>query len=511
MDQWLQCRSRYLNILLNMGGLFHSLKCSICFKGSAHIKCSDCFGGNGFCKDCCLQYHGQSPFHRLLQWNGNHYVPTSLNALGFILFLGHGGNPCLKTVEDSPSPDNADQLPTPRETLQPEDTLTAPIISDCLFDLLNDSLDGGYSEAHRTQTGKSGNPLLMVVDCRGVFEVDILFCACSDSQSKEEQLLQSSLFPATFKQIETVFSFTVLDDFLVDNLECKTTAQQYFSKLQSMTSTMFPDYVASGLGHQSEQDTPEDGSMAIFCPVCPQPGVNLPDDWKTKYSLHLIRTFIMDGNFSAEHMQYRTTDKDVSLSAGMAFMSNPDLYKQVNTSLFATSTCNTYKAIEQANSTQPHLDITGIGATACCHGFFVPTSIVDFQKGEQQINMDYSICKALSHNMKDIPVALLMYDIMCQYQVNFKKRVKKSPELTLPRGLELCTGIGLFHIHGHQDSCLPRYSPSYIPGAKQVDGEIIEILWAPLNNISRSLWGMSLAHCQEFQLFLGIGSSCSQA
>jgi hypothetical protein len=111
--------------------------------------------------------------------------------------------------------------------------------------------------------------------------------------------------------------------------------------------------------------------------------------------------------------------------------------------------------------------------------------------------MDYSICKALSHNMKDIPVALLMYDIMCQYRVNFKKRVKKSPELTLPRGLELCTGIGLFHIHGHQDSCLPQYSPSYIPGAKQVDREIIETLWAPLNNISQSLWGMSLAHCQE--------------
>jgi hypothetical protein len=63
--------------------------------------------------------------------------------------------------------------------------------------------------------------------------------------------------------------------------------------------------------------------------------------------------------------------------------------------------------------------------------------------------------------------------------------------------LELRTGIGLFHIHGHQDSCLPRYSPSFIPGAKQVDGEIIETLWAPLNNISRSIRGMSLAHRQE--------------
>jgi hypothetical protein len=111
--------------------------------------------------------------------------------------------------------------------------------------------------------------------------------------------------------------------------------------------------------------------------------------------------------------------------------------------------------------------------------------------------MDYSLCKALSYNMEDIPVALVMYDIMCQYRVNFQERVWRGSELSLSDGLELQMGIGLFHIHGHQDACLPRYSPSYIPGAKQVDGEIIETLWAPLNNISRSLQGMSLNHRQE--------------
>ena len=35
----------------------------------------------------------------------------------------------------------------------------------------------------------------------------------------------------------------------------------------------------------------------------------------------------MDGNFSAEHMRHRTGEKDVSLSAGLAFMANPDSYK----------------------------------------------------------------------------------------------------------------------------------------------------------------------------------------
>ena len=101
--------------------------------------------------------------------------------------------------------------------------------------------------------------------------------------------------------------------------------------------------------------------------------------------------------------------------------------------------------------------------------------------------MDYSLCKALSYNMDNIPVALVMYDIMCQYGVHLRDRVEKSPELYLYNSLELQTGTGLFHIHVHQDSCLPHFSPSYISGAKQVDGEIIETLWAPLNNVSQSI------------------------
>ncbi|KAH9176147.1 hypothetical protein EDB89DRAFT_2065932 [Lactarius sanguifluus] len=290
-----------------------------------------------------------------------------------------------------------------------------------------------------------------MVNQTGVFKMEVLFCVCPNAGTNDEQLLQAGIFPSTFRHIETAFTFSVLDDFLADNLECKTTAQQYYSKLQSITNRMFPDNVPnlykqllrashqwrdlknriqSGLGHQPDGDSAIDGSMAIFCPACPQPGINLPENWKARYRDDL------------------TGDADLPLSAGMAFMANPNLYKahlHSGQEMVQPSTCNTYRAIEQANSSRPHLDVTGIGATACCHGFFVPTSVVDFQKGERQINMDYSLCKALSYNMEDIPVALVIY----------------------------------------------------IPGAKQVDGEIIETLWAPLNNISQSIRRMSLAHRQE--------------
>jgi hypothetical protein len=85
--------------------------------------------------------------------------------------------------------------------------------------------------------------MLIVVDRSGIFDVEMLFCVCSEQDDKDEQVLRSGLFPATFKNIKTLFTFSVLDDFLKDNLECKTTAQQYYSKLQSTTSRMFPNIV----------------------------------------------------------------------------------------------------------------------------------------------------------------------------------------------------------------------------------------------------------------------------
>ncbi|KAF8258433.1 hypothetical protein EI94DRAFT_1519018, partial [Lactarius quietus] len=36
----------------------------------------------------------------------------------------------------------------------------------------------------------------------------------------------------------------------------------------------------SGIGHQTDGQPVPDGTMAILCPACPQPGINLPKDWK---------------------------------------------------------------------------------------------------------------------------------------------------------------------------------------------------------------------------------------
>ena len=57
--------------------------------------------------------------------------------------------------------------------------------------------------------------------------------------------------------------------------------------------------------------------------------------------------------------------------------------------------------------------------------------------------------------------------------------------------------IGMFHVHGHQDSCFFWYATSFIKGAAMVDSEILKTLWAVLNLISQSVWTASLAHRAE--------------
>jgi hypothetical protein len=38
----------------------------------------------------------------------------------------------------------------------------------------------------------------------------------------------------------------------------------------------------AGFGHDTQND-PGKGELAVFCPACPQPGINLPKDWAERY------------------------------------------------------------------------------------------------------------------------------------------------------------------------------------------------------------------------------------
>ncbi|KAG1795013.1 uncharacterized protein HD556DRAFT_1365543 [Suillus plorans] len=299
---------------------------------------------------------------------------------------------------------------------------------------------------------------MVIVDKSGVHRLEVRCCDCPNAMSLDIQMFRHRFFPASFNQPKTVFTFRVLNDFLLDSLECGTSAMNYYSKLRRMTSSMFPHLVLDryrelmrvarqwrqlktmkwhGFGHHS--DNPSTGELALFCPTCPQPGINvLLSEVESLDDLKYTRSFVMDGNFKAEHLHPIKPFDEVWLSDGLGFMVGKDRYKMhlaEAADMVEKSSCNNHWAVNQANAARHKLESTGIGG-----------------KGERQMNMDYTLCKASQHNMEGITRAVTFYDINCQYNKHFRVRVDQS--------------IG------------------------QIDGEIMETLWARLNLIFPAAQGI---------------------
>ncbi|KAG1721470.1 uncharacterized protein EDB91DRAFT_1240306 [Suillus paluster] len=167
----------------------------------------------------------------------------------------------------------------------------------------------------------------IVVDTSGLHSLMIRFCRCADTLSPDMQIFEMGLFPASFTSPKTTFTFVVLDDFLLDNLE--------------FTSSVFPHLVPWNQvkqlkwhGFSHEKRKPKAGELTLFCPTCPQPRVNV--------------------NFS---------DRNGSNPAWLYLRSLVQ---------------------DTANVLCHKLEVTGIGGCACArHGCFIPHSMVDFQKGKR--------------------------------------------------------------------------------------------------------------------------------
>ena len=148
----------------------------------------------------------------------------------------------------------------------------------------------------------NGNPWLTIVDITGVHHLPMHSCTCAHSpESTFVQLLRLSLYPCSTERPRTVFTFRLLEDFDLDNLETKASAQSFYSKLRRITNNVSPQLVPDryrelmrvlrewrnlmslkrmGYGHSPVSAmSPPEGGLALFCPACPQPDINLPRSW----------------------------------------------------------------------------------------------------------------------------------------------------------------------------------------------------------------------------------------
>lgn len=231
MRQWLPDRAKYLHEILDMEQL-PANECSCGVKENL-IQCLDCFRTNVFCRTCCLEAHKFLPFHRINRWNGRFFTRSSLHAQGFIMHLGHNGNPCptnTTVAHEVRNDDFVEGMGISSEDVQKEKET---------------DMEDGWLNLEDVLTER----VVVIVHTTGVLQLHVRWCNCPGHAQQDIQLLRSRLFPASNIRPGTAFTFDVLDHFYVDAMECKTSGDSFFQKLRRLTNNAFPDVVPVGLSY----------------------------------------------------------------------------------------------------------------------------------------------------------------------------------------------------------------------------------------------------------------------
>lgn len=179
-----------------------------------------------------------------------------------------------------------------------------------------------------------------VMDTNSIHLVAVNFCECSDKISRRIQLLREEWFPATVHQPQTCATGRLLRQFHILTLTGKLPAYDYYQALERLTdntgvdapkvcltssNTLFlilthcnqPRYKElmrivrqyrhlklmkrAGRGNVVKGlITTGAGDLAVTCPACPIPGVNLPDGWED--APPLIRYVFADCDGSDTHL-----------------------------------------------------------------------------------------------------------------------------------------------------------------------------------------------------------------
>lgn len=189
---------------------------SCCQRSDTVYRCDSCFNPPIYCADCMKKTHTQSPFHilRRITRNSTYWAPCSLGDLGFVLCLGHGGDPCRLT-----DPNGA-----------------------------------------RTMT---------IMHARGICTLPVLFCGCfnpsaslddpkrtidlSDLKGKPAavQLIEAGLWPATWKKPMSAFTIDVMRNFRLLSVQAHTNVHDFMQCIRRLTDEIFPDDVAVRLTARS--------------------------------------------------------------------------------------------------------------------------------------------------------------------------------------------------------------------------------------------------------------------
>ncbi|KAJ7642651.1 hypothetical protein DFH06DRAFT_999477, partial [Mycena polygramma] len=304
--------------------------------------------------------------------------------------------------------------------------------------------------------------------------------------------------------------------FLTQTLQAKTTMYDFYTALERLTDgtgakpphryreflRMVREYrhllmlKRGGRGHaQSGVNGTMAGELAIRCPACPRPGINLPNDWEqAPPELKFLYTFFLalDACFRLKRRLVSSDLRDPGLGTGWAYFLEQDPYRKfllTVTNQKEMSTCSGLAALDYANTKFSRgYSSTGVGMGVCArHEFVQPTGVGDLQKGERYANMDW-IFAALMRWIDPRLFKVISYDIVCQWWKHLRGRLMVLPPIVR---LEIILAITRFvipkmHIHSHTVACQLLFSLNFLLGVGETDGEGIERPWANIGGVTTS-------------------------
>ncbi|KAJ7106101.1 hypothetical protein C8R43DRAFT_1140582 [Mycena crocata] len=464
LHAWRSQRDKTLSLLMRRDGPGEAdlATCPGC-KGAScdhpSHRCEDCFGDVLYCTSCIVERHKENPLHRIHTWNGDYFVKVPLSKLGLRVQLGHPPH------EPCPAPEPA---------------------------------NSGFVTLH----------------VNGIHEVSVDFCGCIhrlEAGDPDEQLLKAGWFPATLDRPQTCASLAVLERYHQDTLQSKVTMYDFYAVLEKLTDNTgikppdryhewirmcreFRHIILCKRGGRAIAYDPtgvegtEEGELALRCPACPRPGVNLNEGWETATpeQRHLYTLFLaLDACFRLKRRLISSELRDPDLGSGWAFMCETMRFRSYLcgcTNQKEMETCSGLAALDHANTKFSRgYSTTGVGMGVCArHEFVQPNGVGDLQKGERFANIDYIFACILKHVDEKL-CKLISYDIVCAWKVHLLRRLKE--DLPPHKQMIILETIIRFvipkmHIHSHTMIFQLLYSLNLLIGCAQVDGEGIERPWS---------------------------------
>jgi len=212
-----------------------------------------------YCRECCRVYHSQLIHHQIQKWTGLFFQDALLWEVGVRLCVGHMGRDCpsqealLEACRITEAQkDDLDNLSITQYNFGPIPNQPIPQANyhpdppDPINDE-DDPDDAGWEDipmfSHTDSAVLLRTPTptmdehdlhhLLIVDSSGLISLPVIWCACDDAASQRDLLLlYLQMWTASYENIKTVFTFACLDDYRLSNLECKTSAYQYYQKLR---------------------------------------------------------------------------------------------------------------------------------------------------------------------------------------------------------------------------------------------------------------------------------------